>query len=154
MTSANTSRVKRWYQKKRQDPEFNEEYKKKQRLYYYKRKYNLTEIPDYGLANCKYCNKEFKKSRTIHYFCSTLCSGRHTEKFRKKRKKILKPPKIKIPKTPEQLKLVKKQYRDNYWKKLKDEDPQKYELILEKTREATRKWKAANKTNKKKTKRC
>jgi len=164
MPNSNAIKVKKWYQKKKQDPDFYEEYKRKQKLYYHRRKNKLKNLikessdnvievlPDYGSANCKYCNKVFKKSRHIHYFCSRLCFSRHHDKIIRERKKILKPPKIKIPKTPEQLKLAKKQAQIKYWKKLKDQDPKKYELMLEKTRQARRKWKAANKTNYKKIK--
>ena len=156
MTSANTIKVKKWYQKKKQNPEFHEEYKRKQKLYYHRRKNKLKNVikvlPDYGYANCKFCKKEFKKTRNVNYFCSRSCLDKHHESIRKKRRKILKPPKIKIPKTPEQLKMARKRSKIKYWKKLKAEDPNKYELVLEKTREATRKWKAANKTNKKKQK--
>ena len=125
-----------YYQKKKQDPKFHEEFKKKQRLYYYKRKYNLTEIPkkeltkrviiDYGSVNCKYCNKEFKKSKPVHYFCSRSCAN-------KSRNKTSIIPKLKIKRTPEEIKLARKKRRDNYWKKLKDEDPKKYELMLERS---------------------
>ncbi|WP_440928746.1 hypothetical protein [Candidatus Pelagibacter sp.] len=157
MTSTNTLKVKKWYQKKKQDPKFHEEYKKKQRLYYYKRKYNLTEIPkkeltkrviiDYGSVNCKYCNKEFKKLRHIHYFCSRSCLDKHHESIRKprRRRENLTAPRNKIKKNPEQLKMARKRSKIKYWKKLKDEDPKKYELMLEKTRQATRKWKEKNK---------
>ena len=138
------SRTSKWYQKKKKDPDFHEEYKRKQKLYYHRRKHK-SEIPDYGYANCKFCKTEFKKSRYVHYFCSRPCA----DKFRNKTSII---PKLKIKRTPEEIKLARKKWKDNYWKKLKDEDPKKHELMLKKTREATRKWKAANKTNKKKQK--
>ncbi len=143
MTSANTIKVKKWYQKKKQNPEFHEEYKRKQKLYYHRRKNKLKNVikvlPDYGYANCKFCKTEFKKTRNVNYFCSRLCARKHTDKFRKK---ISKPTKIKIPKTPEQLKLDRRRYNQNYLNKLKSSDPEKYKLMLSKTRER----KAANKT--------
>ena len=132
-----TSRTSKWYQKKKQDPDFHEEYKRKQKLYYHRRKHK-SEIPDYGYANCKFCKTEFKKSRYVHYFCSRPCA----DKFRNKTSII---PKLKIKRTPEEIKLARKKWKDNYWVKLKDADPEKYKIMLAKNRLATKQWKLKNK---------
>jgi len=128
-----TSRTSKWYQKKKKDPDFHEEYKRKQKLYYHRRKHK-SEIPDYGYANCKFCKTEFKKSRHVHYFCSRPCA----DKFRNKTSII---PKLKIKRTPEEIKLARKKWKDNYWERLKATDPEKYKIMLAKNRLARKKWK-------------
>ena len=91
---SNTEKVKAWYQKKKQDPNFYSEYKLKQKAYYEKRKQNpsfkekkkiynkksnaiarakikLNKPP--RIINCELCNKEFQAVTSRQKYCSKKC---------------------------------------------------------------------------------
>ena len=87
MPNPNAIKVKKWFQKKKQDPDFYEEYKRKQKLYYHRRKAlqlkdkeKSTTSTDQEksttsteIANCQICNKEFVKNKSNQVHCSSKC---------------------------------------------------------------------------------
>ena len=93
----NSQKVKNWYEKKKQDPEFHAEYKLKLRINYQKRKASkqglkfnghntLEKIEVKKITNCKTCNKEFKPITYKNIFCSKSCSRKD---YNIRRRKIL-----------------------------------------------------------------
>ena len=91
----NSQKVKNWYEKKKQDPNFHAEYKLKQRINYQKRKASklglkfndnntIEKIEVKKIINCKICNKEFKPVSYKNIFCSKPCSRKDYNTGRRK----------------------------------------------------------------------
>jgi hypothetical protein len=154
MPNPNAIKVKKWFQKKKQDPDFYEEYKRKQKLYYHRRKALQLKDKEKSttstdkeksttsteIANCQICNKEFVKNKSNQVHCSSKC------REKKKNIKIQNDPVLKqakylikkkwVSRNKEKIKIYKK----NFNEKLKL-DPVKHQKQLE----AVRKWKLENK---------